>query len=91
MYTPPSSGDVKQWTHPATIEFVEKTGMVKKVNQTEQNCSAGHIFLDFTNTTAVNMIFKSFNEVNYLKGFDTNNHRQDEAAITILLHNTHLA
>ena len=70
--------------------------MVKKVNQTEQNCSAGHIFLDFTNKTAVNMIFKPFIQCVYTmkcitpKGSNRSNHRQDEAVITVLLHNAHL-
>ena len=96
MYAPPSSGDVKRWTHPATIEFIEKTGMVKKVNQTDQNCSAGHIFLDFTNKTAVEKIFKPLIQCAYTmkcitpKGSDRSNHRQDQAVITILLHNAHL-
>ena len=96
MYVPSSPGDVKRWTHPATIEFIEKTGMVKKVNRKGKNCSAGHIFLDFTNKTAVEMIFKPFIQCAYTmkcitpKGSTRKNHRQDQAVITILLHNAHL-
>ena len=96
MYIPPSPGNVKRWTHPAMIEFVEKTGMMKKVDQTEQNCSSGHFFMDFTNKTAVNMIFKPYLQCAYTmkcitpKGSDRSNHRQEQAAITIFLHNAHL-
>ena len=78
------------------IEFVEKTGMTNKVNLTEGNCSSGHFFMDFTNKTAVDIIFKPFLQCAYTmkcitpKGSDKSNHRQEQAGITVFLHNAHL-
>ena len=95
MYVPVSPGTVERWTHPGMIEFVEKTGMTNKVNLTEGNCSSGHFFMDFTNKTAVDIIFKPFLQCAYTmkcitpKGSDKSNHRQEQAGITVFLHNAH--
>ena len=70
--------------------------MTNKVNLTEGNCSSGHFFMDFTNKTAVDIIFKPFLQCAYTmkcitpKGSDKSNHRQEQAGITVFLHNAHL-
>ena len=96
MYVPVSPGTVGQWTHPEMIEFVESMGMTGKVNRTEGNCSSGHFFMDFTNKTAVNTIFKPFLQCAYTmrcitpRGSSKANHRQEQAGITLFLHNANL-
>lgn len=96
MYVPPSPGNVGMWTHPSMIQFVESLGMTGKVDRNETNCSSGHFFMDFSNTTAVNTIFKPFLQCAYTmkcitpRGSSKANHRQEQAGITLFLHNAHL-
>lgn len=96
MYTPVSPGTIAKWTHPDMINFVESLGMTRKVNLDETNCSSGHFFMDFTNVTAVNTIFKPFLQCAYTmkcitpRGSSKKNHRQEQAGITLFLHNANL-
>ena len=96
MYVPPSPGNVGMWTHPSMIQFVESMGLTGKVDRNETNCSSGHFFMDFSNTTAVNTIFKPFLQCAYTmkcitpRGSSKANHRQEQAGITLFLHNAHL-
>ena len=96
MYVPPSPGNVERWTHPQMIQFVESMGMTGKVDRNETNCSSGHFFMDFSNKTAVNTIFKPFLQCAYTmrcitpRGSDKSNHRQEQAGVTLFLHNANL-
>lgn len=96
MYVPASSGTVGKWTHQYMIDFVESLGLTRKVNLNETNCSSGHFFLDLTNSTAVNTIFKPFLQCAYTmkcitpRGTSIKNHRQEQAALTVFLHNANL-
>ena len=96
MYSPHSKGSIAKWTHRSMIQFVLDTGMIKHVNKTKGNCCGGHFFVDFSNVTAVNHIFKPYLQCAYTmkcvspKGSHRMNHRQDQAALTLFIHNAGL-
>ena len=96
MYAPSSAGDIAKWTHRFMLQFVLDTGMIKHVNTKKKNCSGGHFFVDFSNTTAVNLIFKPYLQCAYTmkcitpKGTNRKNHRQDQAGLTLFIHNAGL-
>ena len=96
MYSPHSKGKIADWTHRSMVQFLLNTGMIKHVNKTKVNCSGGHFFVDFSNTTAVNHIFKPYLQCVYTmkcvtpKGTHRRNHRQDQAALTLFIHNAGL-
>jgi len=96
MYAPSSPGDIAKWTHHLMIKFVLDTGMLKRVDKTKGNCSGGHFFVDFSNITAINHIFKPYLQCAYTmkcispKGTNRKNHRQDQAGLTLFIHNAGL-
>ena len=96
MYSPSSQDTIAKWTYPSTIQFLQNHGMISHLNTTKSNCSGGHFFVDFSNSTAVNLIFKPYLQCAYTmkcispKGSNRKNHRQDQAALSIFIHNAGL-
>jgi hypothetical protein len=87
IYTPESLGIVKEWTHPKMLEnFAVPRSFYKKRNR-----SGGCVGVDYNSKTALEIVEKwaacaMKKECIAPEGSNRENHRQDQASLTLLLH-----
>lgn len=93
IYSPPSGGNQKRWTHPDCAEFLIKNNLVKHFSYRDPNCSSGLIVSDYSNTEVVNKVLYPFYQCAYTQKCITprksnkKNHRQDQAVLSALINN----
>ena len=96
MFSPQSEGCISDWVHNTTIEYLESHHLVKPVNCLLSMCSGGYLFFDFRNTTIRKGIIEPYCQCSYTKkcmspnGSSRKNHRQDQAMLSVLIHNLNL-
>lgn len=92
VYSPYSAGDVATWVHNASISFLQTHHMIREVDSHSLMCTGGYLFIDGGNSTIVDKVFEPLFECAFTKKCispdftDRNNHRQDQAILTMLLH-----
>lgn len=90
IYVPPSAGTIRDWTHPDMIQFMKENGLVNDVNMNGPNCSAGIVYIDYSNTT-VRELMNKYVECAWTrkcmapKAAVHKNHRFDQACLSMLL------
>ena len=93
VYSPPSSGNQKRWTHPDCANFLINHNMVKHFSYRDPNCSSGMIISDWSHRDVVNKVLYPFYQCAYTQKCITprrsskENHRQDQAVFSALLNN----
>lgn len=91
FYSPISNGNLTKWVYPTTLEFMETYGMVPIVNRSSHMCSGGLLFFDYRNKTIRNRILKPLYQCSFTRkcispiGSGRENHRQDQAVMSVLL------
>lgn len=89
IYTPRSSGNVRKWTHITTLKYMNGYKYKKK------RCRAGGVFGINYDIQWCKDLVKEWKELALIKkcicpkGSDRNNHRQDQAVLTLLYYKYH--
>ena len=87
MYSPYSCGDIAEWTHPETIEYMcVSESLLKK-----PNLAGGCVAISYNSLEARELAYYWKNcalkkECIAPEGSSRKNHRQDQAVLTILAH-----
>lgn len=84
IWTPPSSGTIKKWTHPKTIEYLQYRGSLNLIPR-----SGGVVGVNYNNVNGKKLITEwkgaaLVKECIAPAGSNRNNHRQDQAVLSIL-------
>lgn len=93
IYSPASLGTVDTWVHPSSRMFLEKYGLIKGVNGSSEMCTGGYLFIDGGSEKIRKEIIEPLLECSYTMNCITPllsnrmNHRQDQAILTLLIHN----
>lgn len=87
LYSPKSSGTVKDWTHPKTLNYLNASNSISHKN----NLFGASVAVDYENTLAREVIEKwgkcaMEKECIAPEGSSRVNHRQDQAVLTVLAH-----
>lgn len=87
IYTPRSTGTIRDWTHPGTLERLE----VDEDLLDRPNFSGGVVGVDPRDAAAVALVARwaeCAHDVDIIApaGSDRTNHRQDQAVLSVLLH-----
>lgn len=91
-----SSGTVAKWVHPYTLNFLKTNGIIGEINMDKRMCGANHVFFDYRNETIRKHIIIPYYQCGFTKkcispkGTSRENHRQDQAVLTALIHNLQL-
>lgn len=94
VYSPYSSGDIATWVHNASISFLQTHHMINSVDPFALMCTGGYLFIDGSNATIMKRVFGPLFECAFTKKCispdltNRNNHRQDQAILTMLLHSS---
>ena len=92
VYSPYSSGDVATLVHNTSILFLQTHHMINSVDPFALMCTGGYLFIDGSNATIMKRVFEPLFECAFTKKCispdltNRNNHRQDQAILTMLLH-----
>ena len=90
FFSPPSPGRIGNWTYYKTIDFLKEYNMISHVNNTDPNCNANSIFIDYSKPYTHEMMRKH-EECAYTqkciapRGSTMKNHRQDQAVLSTLI------
>ena len=88
IYSPPSSGNIHDWTHPKTLEYLKVDTWNIDLNEL-RNRSGGLLAFKTTNPN-VKKLITNFSSLAHIKeciaptGSSRENHRQDQAVYTLL-------
>ena len=94
FYSPYSGGVVQSWVHPKTQYFLITHHMIRKVYNGKGMCTGGYVFVNYRNAKAMHHIFFPLLQCAYTRrcispyGTNRRNHRQDQAILTVLVHNS---
>ena len=93
IYSPYSSNNQVEWTHPATTDFLLINHLINFFNPRDPNASGGHLIIDWSNKTILNKVMIPYYQCAYTqkcispRGSNMKNHRQDQAVLSALLSN----
>lgn len=93
FYSPYSGGVVQSWVHPKSQQFLLSHNMVRKVFIGKGMCTGGYVFVNYHNPTVMHNVFFPLLQCAYTRhcispyGTNRRNHRQDQAILTVLVHN----
>ena len=88
LYSPPSSGNIEDWTHPKTLEYLKVDA--QDINIREQRNRSGGLLAFKISNSKVRELICEFSLLAHEKeciapeGSSRKNHRQDQALFTIL-------
>lgn len=91
VYSATSSGTVGQWVHKGMISFVLENHLVKRIDPQDSMAMGGVLYFDYAKSISHSFLVK-LSECCYTKkcisprGSSRQNHRQDQAIISLLLH-----
>ena len=98
LFSPRSAGTVGTWVHSSAHEFMVKTGLLRGPVALEKGMlSGGVLMLDFANATIRDQLVPRYLVCAYTqkcvspRETDRSNHRQDQAALTLLAHDLGVA
>ena len=95
VYTPPSHGNILRWTHNDTRKFMTQHNLISRNEDSDPNCSAGVLFVDYSHQFTHN-IMRKYLECGYTqkcispRGSNMGNHRQDQAVLSLLINDYHV-
>jgi hypothetical protein len=91
-----SCDTVSKWVYNSTIGFMMENKLISKCNKDDTVCSGGYAFYDPHNPRILNKLIIPFYQCCFTKkcispyGSSRRNHRQDQAVLTLLIHNLNL-
>ncbi|MEW8015413.1 MAG: hypothetical protein AB2807_11730 [Candidatus Sedimenticola endophacoides] len=92
MYTPHSGGSISDWTHPRTLEFLNASDSLLN----RPNLNGAFVAADYQNDKAREVVDRwkkcaLERECIAPRGSSRKNHRQDQAVLSVLVHQSGIA
>ena len=93
VYSPPSEGNQKRWTHPDTANFLIQHHLIDHFSYDDPNCSTGLIVSDWSHSDVVERVLYPYYQCAFTqkcvspRNSNKDNHRQDQSVLSALLNN----